>query len=45
MKTWNIKESDAGRQKELSDGLGVSTIVAQLLINRGIATAEEAKTF
>jgi len=45
MKKWNIKESDVARQKELVKALGVSPIVAQLLVNRGFATVDQAGTF
>lgn len=45
MKIWNVRESHALRQKDLSDALGISPIIAQLLINRGIENADEGKTF
>lgn len=45
MKKWNIEESDILRQKKISDDLGVSPIVAQLLINRGLESIDQARIF
>lgn len=45
MKKWNIKESDVACRKGLVEALGVSPIVAQLLVNRGLATVDQAGTF
>jgi len=44
-KIWYIKPSHPKLQCELSKGLGVSPLVSQLLINRGIKNLEEAKSF
>lgn len=45
MKRWNIRESDIKEQKKISDTLGISPVLAQLLINRGIKTVDKARTF
>ena len=45
MKKWNIKQSDAARRKYLSDNLSVSSVVSQLLLNRGIDDIDKAKAF
>jgi len=44
-KTWNVKKPDIDLQKKLSLELGISTLLAQLLINRKIKTSEEAEKF
>ena len=45
MTRWEIRQCDDIRQKGLSDKLGVSRIIAQLLINRGIDDFDKAETF
>jgi len=45
MKRWNIRQSEPLQQKELADALSISPISAQLLINRGLKSADQAKTF
>jgi len=45
MKRWNIRQSDPDQQKNLSDALGISPIIAQLLINRGLGEIDQARTF
>ena len=44
-KRWCIKEPDKETQRLLSQELGISTIVAQVLINRGIKDLEQAHQF
>jgi len=44
-KTWKVHENDVRVQNILCDGLGISPIFAQLLINRGIRTPETAQVF
>ncbi|MFH1995705.1 MAG: single-stranded-DNA-specific exonuclease RecJ [Candidatus Omnitrophota bacterium] len=45
MKRWKIKEQDHRLQKSLSEALNISRITAQVLINRGIITVEQAKKY
>lgn len=45
MKRWNIKQPDSARQDFLSNALGVSPVIAQLLVNRGISEVDQARTF
>ena len=45
MKRWNIKEPNIRLQRDLSEGLGLSPVVAQALINRGLRDVNSAKTF
>nr|MBU1327754.1 single-stranded-DNA-specific exonuclease RecJ [Candidatus Omnitrophota bacterium] len=45
MKKWNIKQPDLSRQKYLSDNLLISSIIAQLLINRGMHDVDNIKSF
>lgn len=45
MKQWNIKQIDERKQKNLSSALDVSPILAQVLINRGLESTEQARTF
>lgn len=46
LKRWTIKEKpDAKKVHELKEALQVDDIVAELLVQRGIETFEEAKTF
>ncbi len=45
MKRWNIKEPDLKLQRDLNEGLGLSPVVAQALINRGLRDVDSAKTF
>jgi single-stranded-DNA-specific exonuclease len=44
-KVWKIKPPDPGLQKDISRALGVSAILAQILINRGITGLKEARQF
>ncbi len=45
-KRWNIKEKVVNQEVEaLSEALNVSSFIAQLLVQRGIKTFEEAKSF
>ena len=44
-KIWKIKQPNLDLQKEISRALDISEILAQLLINRGVRSAEEAKGF
>ena len=45
MKKWSIAQTDILQQNKLGSELGISPIVAQLLLNRGITDADKAKTF
>jgi len=45
MKRWSVRQFDAKENQLLSDALGVSPILAQLLINRGLGNIDSAKTF
>jgi len=45
MKKWKIKNPDITKQGFLSDSLGISGIMAQLLVNRGISGIDQARTF
>lgn len=42
---WNSPEADPALTRELARSLSVSSVVASLLVNRGIRTAEEAHAF
>ncbi|MFH0763528.1 MAG: single-stranded-DNA-specific exonuclease RecJ [Candidatus Omnitrophota bacterium] len=42
---WRIKDSDPAFQDSLSHDLNISKITAQLLLNRGIASASDASAF
>jgi len=44
-KIWQLKSLDPKLQAELSNALNVHPIIAQLLINRGIDSKEEAENF
>lgn len=44
-KIWKVKKPDIALQKNLSSGLGISSFLAQLLINRGIITLAAAEEF
>lgn len=44
-KTWRIKPPNPILQEQLSTYLNISRITAQLLVNRGISDAAEAKSF
>lgn len=44
-KIWKVKKADIVLQKKLSSGLDISPFLAQLLINRGIATPGAAEEF
>jgi len=45
IKRWNILPDAGEAAKELADALGVSDVLARLLWNRGIKTADAAKIF
>ena len=42
---WDVIENDNAAAKRLSKKAGVPIVVAQLLLNRGVSTAEEVKMF
>ena len=44
-KIWKVKKADIALQKKMSSGLGISSSLAQLLINRGIITLSTAEGF
>ena len=44
-KIWRLKTPSLAEQKTLSDALKISLITAQVLINRGVTSAESAQTF
>ncbi|MFA5059880.1 MAG: single-stranded-DNA-specific exonuclease RecJ [Candidatus Omnitrophota bacterium] len=44
-KKWNIKHPNPKLQADLSNSLSLHPIVAQLLLNRGISTSQDAKDF
>ncbi|MBU4140498.1 MAG: single-stranded-DNA-specific exonuclease RecJ [Candidatus Omnitrophica bacterium] len=44
-KIWKIKQSNERLQKEISRALDISRVCAQVLINRGVTSAEEARSF
>ena len=44
-KIWKVKKPDIALQRNLSSGLGISSSLAQLLINRGIITLSAAEEF
>lgn len=44
-KRWRIRPHDSARIRALERDAGVSPVVAQLLVARGILTGDEAKTF
>lgn len=44
-KVWKVKKADIALQRNLSSGLGISSSLAQLLINRGIITLAAAEEF
>ncbi|MBI4714887.1 MAG: DHH family phosphoesterase, partial [Nitrospirae bacterium] len=44
-KRWIRCEEDPGHRERISEGLGVSPIVAQILINRGVREMEDARKF
>ncbi|MGB3081789.1 MAG: single-stranded-DNA-specific exonuclease RecJ [Candidatus Omnitrophota bacterium] len=43
--TWKVYESNLRLQKVLSEALGTSPILAQLLLNRNVRTPEQAQNF
>jgi len=45
MKKWRISPSDVNLQKYLSGSLSISPVIAQLLINRGMADIDKIKSF
>ncbi len=42
---WRVRPHDSGRVQRLSHGAGISPLVAQLLINRGIENPQRAVAF
>lgn len=44
-KRWRVQETDTAKAEELASQLSVSPLVASLLINRDITTADEARNF
>lgn len=44
-KTWKVKPADPRLQRDISQGLNISAILAQVLINRNIKSVQEARTF
>jgi len=42
-KSWTIAPPDTLRQREFSDFLGIHPITAQIIINRGVLTSEDAR--
>jgi len=44
-KNWNVIKINLKSQKALASELGISSILAQILLNRGITTAQEAKSY
>ena len=42
---WKPYETNQRLQKLLSDEIGISPVIAQLLVNRGVRTAEQAQDF
>lgn len=44
-KRWEITEGDLRLARELADGLGIEMITAQILLNRGIRTIQQAESF
>ncbi|MFA5370280.1 MAG: single-stranded-DNA-specific exonuclease RecJ [Candidatus Omnitrophota bacterium] len=45
MKKWKIRKPDVVKRDFLKNALGVSGIMAQLLVNRGISGVDQARTF
>ena len=45
MKHWNIRQSETEKYQDLIDALDISPIVVQLLVNRGLHSIDQAKTF
>lgn len=45
MKKWNICQPDIALQKYLGDNLSISSIISQLLINRGMRDIDKIKSF
>ncbi|MCK4994885.1 MAG: single-stranded-DNA-specific exonuclease RecJ [Candidatus Omnitrophica bacterium] len=44
-KTWNILKIDTKKQQSFSKDLGISPILAQILLNRGIQTKDQARRY
>ena len=44
-KLWCFREQDSLKAQEIARSLGVSEVVAQVMINRGISSTEEARNF
>lgn len=44
-KTWRVRQADPALQYIFRQELGISAVLAGLLVNRGIATVEEARDF
>ncbi len=44
-RTWELQEQDETVVASLQQGLGVSTVIARLLYNRGLNTVQKARDF
>lgn len=44
-KNWNFREIDKHQQKNLTAGIGISSVAAGLLLNRGISNLSDARKF
>ncbi len=44
-KIWKVKDSDPATRDNLASSLNISKVTAQLLLNRGVGTSEEAADF
>lgn len=44
-KVWNFRPIDAAKQKAFSAELGISPVLAQILLNRGITDKEESRRY
>ncbi len=44
-KTWNIRPVDVVKQRLLSSELGISPVIAQIMLNRGISTVDAAESY
>ena len=44
-RTWELQEQDEEVVASLEQGLGVSSVIARLLYNRGLTTVQKAKDF
>ncbi len=44
-KVWKVKKPDSSLQKKIKDELGISSVLAQILINRNLTSSQAAKVF